>query len=235
VKLPEFSIAANDPTLAHAIAYGRIKQLRGDTGKLFDQLQTMKGKTKVRDGAKMVETHFGKLILFSDVTRLKGSRPKARWLTLDANVDGGSDMVAVLVEVSSHGWDFLDLNVRLTSHLVARLMQRTTKHSSLQRSAEVLRFHIIAAMPLSKNLEGRSLTTANGSGALIWVPHEGGIRGMTWIGAETITDPRLAKICRDAGDSRVALHIKANGEPTWKERSAEVASGTMPISKQQNG
>lgn len=230
MKPRDFTIAANDATLAHAAAYGHIKQLRGDTEKIFNKIQSLDGKTAVRDGAKMLESHFGKLVIFTDIDRLKGSRPRGRWLALDANVDGGSDMVAVLISVDSYGWSIRDLCIRLASHTVARLMQRTTRNSSLQRFAEVLRHHILAVVPKARDLpEGHTMTTATNAGALIWVPHDDGIRGVTWLGADTIVDRYIAKLCKDAADTRIAVHIeKMNGDAIWTRKSAENADGTTP-------
>jgi hypothetical protein len=237
MKLPDVRIAPNDPTLAHAAAYGRIKELRGNTKLLFDHIRALKGKTSIREGVALMKAHFGKLILVEGVIRLKGSRPKARWLVLDANIDGGSDMVAMIVEINAQGWAIHDLTVRLTSHAVARLMQRTTKSSSMQRFAETLRYHILAALPLAYELaEGQTLTTMNGSGALIWVPYENGARAMTWLGVESISDPVVAARCRAAGDTKVALHLtNANGEPAWTKQvreAVEDAGGTLLMKKQ---
>jgi hypothetical protein len=231
VKLPEFNIAANDATLAHAAAYGRIKELRGSTKRLFDRVHALKGKTAVRDGARMVEDHFGKLVLFRDIDRLRGSRPSARWMVLDANVDGGSDMVAVLIAVDAYGWCVRDLAIRLASHTVARLMQRTTKHSSLQRFAVVLRHHLLAVLPQTLSLpEGFTLTTVSGAGALVWVPHADGVRGVTWLGADTIVDPTIAEMCREAGDTKIGVRVKKmTGELLWTKKAAESADGTMPM------
>lgn len=228
--MKDFSISPNDPKLAHAAAYGQIKQLRGDTKKLFDKIQALEGKTADRDGAKMLQAHFGKLIVTADVIRLKGSRPKAWWLVLDANVDGGSDMVAILVELDKHGWDVRDLRVRLTSHAVARVMQRTTKTSSLQRGGEVLRYHILAVLPAMQDLpEGHAVTTVSGSGALIWMPHDDGVRGATWLGIESIRDASLAKMCRDAGDSRMGVRLtKLNGE-AWNKFAETVDGTSLPM------
>jgi hypothetical protein len=233
MKPPEFTISANDSTLAHAAAFGRIKQLRGDTKRLFDKVHDLDGKTSVRDGAKLVEAHFGKLIVFTDIDRLRGSRPRARWMALDANVDGGSDMVAILISVDSHGWSVRDLSIRLAAHTVARLMQRTTKHSSLQRFGAVLRDHILAVLPKASELEdGYTLTTATGAGALIWIPHDDGVRGVrgvTWLGAETIVDPYIATMCHTAADTKIGIHIeKMNGDAIWTRKSAETVDGTMP-------
>jgi hypothetical protein len=231
VKPPEFTIASNDATLAHAAAFGRIKQLRGDTKKLFDKIQSLDGKTSVRDGARMVEAHFGKLLVFRDIDRLRGSRPRARWMALDANVDGGSDMVAILISVDSYGWSVRDLCIRLASHTVARLMQRTTRNSSLQRFGEVLRYHILAVVPKACDVpEGHTLTTTSGAGALIWVPHKDGVRGVTWLGADTIVDRHIASMCREAADEKIGVHLeKVNGEAIWTRKSAEPAGGTMPM------
>jgi len=231
MKSPEFTIAANDATLAHAAAYGRIKQLRGDTKRLFERIVALDGKTSVRDGAHMVEEHFGKLVIFRDIDRLRGSRPRARWMALDATVDGGSDMVAILIGVDSYGWLVRDLSIRLAPHTVARLMQRTTKHSSLQRGADVLRHHILAVIPKATELpEGHTMTTATGAGALIWVPHKEGVRGVTWLGADTIVDRYIAKLCSEAADTRIAVHIeKTNEGAIWTRRSAEDVDGTMPM------
>jgi hypothetical protein len=230
-KLPEFSISSNDATLAHAAAYGRIKELRGSTKRLFDRVHALKGKTAVRDGARIIEAHFGKLVLFRDIDRLRGSRPSARWMVLDASVDGGSDMVAVLVSVDPYGWLVRNLALRLASHTVARLMQRTTKHSSLQRFAVVLRHHLLAVLPQTLRLpEGHTLTTVSGAGALIWVPHAEGVRGVTWLGVETIVDPVIAGMCVEAGDTKIGIHVeKMSGAAIWTRKSAAPAGGTSPM------
>jgi hypothetical protein len=231
MKPPEFSIAANDSTLAHAAAFGRIKELRGATKRLFATVHALDGKTSVRDGARMVEAHFGKLLIFRDVDRLSGSRPRARWMALDANVDGGSDMVAILISVDSYGWSVRDLRLRLAAHTVARLMQRTTKHSSLQRFGEVLRHHILAVLPKATELPAdHTLTTTSGAGALIWVPHEEGVRGVTWLGADTIVDSYIAGMCRTAADTKIGVHIeKMNGDAIWSRKLAADVDGTTPM------
>jgi hypothetical protein len=136
-------------------------------------------------------------------------------------------MVAVIVEVDSKGWCLRDLMVRLAPHMVARLMQRTTKNSSLQRFAEVLRYHILAVLPMVHHVpEEHSLTSVSGSGAVVWVPYHGGMRGVTWLGIESIRDPELAKLCQKAGDTKLGLHL----EPLWKtERLVALADGTTPM------
>jgi hypothetical protein len=234
MKPTDFKIASNDATLAHAAAYGQIKQLRGDTKLLFNRVHALDGKTSVREGARLVEAHFGKLVVFRDIDRLKGSRPRARWMALDANVDGGSDMVAILVSVDSYGWSVRDLSIRLAAHTVARLMQRTTRHSSLQLFGAVLRDHILAVLPKAADLDdGHTLTTATGAGALIWVPHNDGVRGVrgvTWLGADIIVDRHIASLCSEAGDTKIAVHVeKMNGDAIWTRKSAEDADGTLPM------
>lgn len=220
--VPEFRIAANDPTLAHVMANGQIKRLRDETQKLVERLQSLQGKTSVRDGAQMLKKHFGKLLLIEDVVRLSGSRPKGRWLALDANVDGGSDMVVVLVGIDRHGWTCRDTLLRLSSHAVARLMQRTTGSSSLDRFAEVLHHHIVSVLPVSASiLSGHRITSVSRSGAMIWLPYEGGLRGTTWLAADSMSDEKLAQRCREQEPNQLMLRLdKDNNTPPSKEAAA---------------
>lgn len=229
MKAPEFRIAPNDPTLAHAAAYGQIKRLRVETEKLHERLQELEGKTQVTRGAAMIRKHFGKLILMESITRLKGSRPKARWLALDANVEGGGDMVLVIVEADKWGWALRDLMLRLSPHAVARLMQRTTGSSNLERFAQTLRHHILTVLPImSRTPEDHSVTTASGSGAMIWVPHGEGFRGVTWLSVDSMTDEKMAEMCRNAGATRIAVLIsRMTGEQPWS-KPAVTAAGTSP-------
>jgi hypothetical protein len=67
---------------------------------------------------------------------------------------------------------------------------------------------------------------------LIWLPHDGGVRGVTWLGVESITDATLAKLCKDAGHNKVALHLAKNGEPAWEKKYAEIVDGISLMRKQ---
>jgi hypothetical protein len=64
---------------------------------------------------------------------------------------------------------------------------------------------------------------------LIWVPHDIGVRGVTWLGAETIADRRIAEMCREAASTKIGVHIeKVNGEAIWTRKLAEDVNGTLP-------
>jgi hypothetical protein len=206
---PEIRIAANDSTLAHAMAYGQIKKLRDETQKLVDRLQSLQGKTRVRQGAKLLREHFGKLLLIEEAIRLKGSRPRGWWLALDASVDGGSDMVVVLMDVDKDGWQCRDLMLRLSSHAVARLMQRTTGSSCLQRFAEALRVHIFGVLPMAhRATQAQRITTYGGTGAMVWLPYEGGLRATTWLAVESMADESLARLCRKQGMTHLGVRVE---------------------------
>jgi hypothetical protein len=77
--------------------------------------------------------------------------------------------------------------------------------------------------------EGYTMTTVSGAGALIWVPHGDGVRGVTWLGVETIVDPVIAGMCVEAGNTKLGIHVeKMNGDAIWTRKSAAPAGGTMP-------
>jgi len=188
-------IARNDPALAHAAARGEVRNLRAGTALLIKRLERMTPK----QGAVAVAVHFGPLVLLEQVTRVIGSRPKGRWLVLDAALDG-HDLVLLRIEMDKYGWSVTEGHMRLSSHCVARLAQRTLGTADIRAAASVLRLHCAAALINGRDvIDGGTLFTCTADGALIWRRQAPDLYAATWLAADSMADPTLSALCQRSG------------------------------------
>jgi hypothetical protein len=208
-KKPPIRIAANDPTLAHAMSSAEIETLRRGSAILFTRLDR---RMKVGAISKALRAHFGALLLDEQIDRAYGSRAKAQWFVLDAmsrywflNDALGdeflypNDLVVGKLVYDRNGLHWKRPPLQLSPHVVARFFQRTQRHSDI-RGIALLKRHINTAWEKLVNNEtmkpGDEKATTTAEGAMMWraIPSRLNpylLRAMTWISAETAVDPVL--------------------------------------------
>ncbi len=185
----------------------------------------MGGVLTVSEVSKLLRGHFGPLLIYENIARPHGSRARAQWLVLDAELrptPGQDDLVVCKVTLDKTGFRTELAPVRVSQHVVARIFQRTLNHGGL-RNVALLSGHVAVAIQLvleGSLAVGDDVSTATADGALLWRALAGRkpgtvlLRGMTWV-ADMAADPalkRAIRATRAAGaDAVIVRHVSRAG------------------------
>jgi len=196
--MPDVRIAGNDPALAHAVARHGIGKLGSRSERLRERLHGLTDK----QAGRVLRAHFGDLLIAENLERLSGTRSCATWVALDAE---GEDLVPVRIVLRrTHHYcegSVAALCLRLSSHCMARILQRTLHIGDVRASGSLLAWHIAEASRLIEAdavQVGDTVATASPEGALLWAAYampELRLHGQTWVAADTADDPGIRAAC----------------------------------------
>jgi hypothetical protein len=162
-------IAPNDAGLARRGAR-RHRALADRSAALYARLH---GRS-VKEIARILRHHFGELVLVEQIERAVGSRASATWLVLDADRDGEGLVPLRVVLRYARGYGGLrvgEYRLRLTAHMIARILQRTIGTADVRAVGPMVLHHLAQAHELVEAgslHRGDQVRTASPDGALLW-------------------------------------------------------------------
>lgn len=185
-----FHISAGDESLAH----GQAKWLSDIAPmELFiKQIKTVGASYRptAKQIDRLIPEDLKKYLMFRNVKKPNGDRAKARWVFLAPVKDYLTVMECTLMNGSVF---VIEVGVRVSNHLLARLMTRTSHSSDLFTNLKFLIFHVLAVVntllvrdEMYGNFDAyREGTTYSSVGKIIWEVEHGIVLGKTWVSAET--------------------------------------------------
>jgi hypothetical protein len=194
-------IAANDPTLAHAMMRQATK-VEGDAMLRRLKAHMPKGRNlSVPNLSAAVRGAFGQMLAMEYLGRLHGTRANAHWLALVNSVEG--DIAPIWLEYKRERLSHAMLRYRFKSHAIARIAQRTTSVASLGAVAPILVRHLWVIIPKLSTLEDErppghpitSFRTCTTEGAFLWKWVAPEWVAGTWIDPQTASDESIRRDC----------------------------------------
>ena len=185
-----FHISAGDATLAHGHARWLADILPMQLFVQQAKLISRKDKVSARQVDRLIPDSLKKYLIFRHVIKPNGDRAKAAWIFLAPM----QDFLSVIEAILRKGvFLVVECGIRVSNHLMARLMTRTSNSSDLNVNLKFLESHIVAVMQSMDSLDGMygnfkgfsSGTSYDSSGKIIWGIESGNVIGKTWVGAET--------------------------------------------------
>ena len=177
-------IAKNDPALAHSQAK-RMLQTRST--------QVLKKNPSAKQAYEYFAQLYGDDMLYSDITREKGSRANWRIMYLTWESD------EVCVKLCQHKNSTLAIRtfVRITHHALARMLQRTigsADYASVRLLCKRLGLNVLDGV---RNGEEPSTfqNCAFADGALLGEYVDSVLIYKTWVSADNADNPTLTKAC----------------------------------------
>ena len=201
-------ISRNDPGLAHGLAKQMIAEHyaafeavvsrdRRSCGRLKDAVTN-----NPRRNFEMSKAHYGDWLLYVGVKRLRGSR--SEWNLLGAIPGENDDLLLYVEQWRKNRQAFVGGIGRISAHVLARLMQRTTGEKDVSKLVDIIG-------PMLYGFVTTDIAIAEGEQFAICCKH-GAILGRlgkfyefgTWVDASTAADPAIR-----AGLNRIIVNGRA--------------------------
>ena len=202
---PAIRIAANDPTLAHALMRTATEQEGEAAMRRLKFHLPPAPSMNVSRLSTAINRAFGPLLVSEYIGRRHGDRAHGQWLALTHT--RSDDLMPLFLCWKKGHLDRALMPYRFTSHAIARLAQRTIGAADMTRAAPVLVRHLLVIFPalwaIEKGREDKGespltrFRTNTNEGAFLW-KHEAGywIAG-TWIDPQSAADPIIRADCAE--------------------------------------